>query len=86
MFSETNREYIKAGNNQLNSWKKAVELGFRIQYNIPNADLSLDVMAHSAFSRYETIIKMLEEDLRPVIELRNKIAHGAVGISPKPRM
>jgi hypothetical protein len=75
-FNEVERETIQAENTQLEQWQKAVELAFRRQYKIPKALLSADILPHSAYSRYDTLSKMLVNDLGSIIELRNKLAHG----------
>ena len=74
-FNDGTRDDIRFEKTQLNKWKKAVELAFRGQYGIPKAQLST-VLPHSAKARYTDLLEMLEDDLGPVIELRNKLAHG----------
>lgn len=75
-FNEENRETILKQNSQFEQWKKSLELGFRRQYNKPNVLLSANSLTHSAFSRYSTLSEMLYKDLRSIILLRNKLAHG----------
>jgi hypothetical protein len=75
-FSEVERKEIQGKKTQLSQWQKTVEIAFRRQYKIPKAKLSATVLPHSAFSRYDTISKMLVNDLGSIIELRNKLAHG----------
>lgn len=75
-FNEVERNAIRVENTQLKQWQKAVELAFRRQYKIPKAPLSVDVLPHSAYARYDTLLKMLADDLGSIIELRNKLAHG----------
>lgn len=73
-FSEAERKAILS-QKQLERWRSAVVCAFRKQYLIPNADLST-ALPHSARARYLTLLDALESDLRSVIELRNKLAHG----------
>lgn len=75
-FNEQERTFIRLGSTQLEQWHTAVEIAFRKYYNVPKAPLSDKSLAHSTYSQYVTILDMLEKDLRPIIELRNKLAHG----------
>ena len=75
-FDQTEREAILCKPSQLEQWQLAVELAFRKQYGIPKASLTNDTLAHSAHSRYAELGDLLATDLRPVIELRNRLAHG----------
>jgi hypothetical protein len=74
-FDERQRREILA-KNQLDGWLFAVEVGFRQHYRIPRAALSAETLPHSAYSRLMTINVMLTTDLRPIVTLRNKLAHG----------
>jgi hypothetical protein len=75
-FDEQERILIRSKSTQLERWQTAVETAFRKHYNVPRACLSDTTLPHSAYSRYATILDMLDNDLRPTIELRNKLAHG----------
>lgn len=75
-FNEQERTFIRSRSTQLEQWHTAVEIAFRKYYNVPKALLSDKSLAHSTYSQYATILDMLEKDLRPIIELRNKLAHG----------
>ena len=75
-FSEPNRGIITAEKSQFDKWKKAIEIAVRTHYNIPNGPLTVINLGHSIYSRYQALQLILEEDLRPVIEIRNKLAHG----------
>jgi hypothetical protein len=75
-FDDGERNTIQIESTQLNQWQKAVVVAFRRQYKIPKAVLSIDVLPHSAYSRYTTLSELLTNDLGSVIELRNKLAHG----------
>jgi hypothetical protein len=74
-FSQQEREMVSAATSQMESWKKALELGFRKRYCLPKADLSASLPI-TARSRYQTLLVILEDDLKPIIEVRNKLAHG----------
>ncbi len=74
-FSQREREMVSAATSQMESWKKAIELGFRKRYGMPKADLSASLPI-TARSHYQTLLVILEDDLKPIIEVRNKLAHG----------
>ena len=75
-FINDERNQIQSQHSQLYQWQKTVEIAFRRQYNIPKASLSINVLPHSAFIRYDAIRLMINNDLGSTIELRNKLAHG----------
>ncbi len=74
-FSEDERNTVSTAASQIEAWKKAIELGFRKRYSIPRADLST-TLPITPRSHYQTLIAILDDDLRPIIEIRNKLAHG----------
>ena len=75
-FSETDKQKVISENTQLNQWIRAVELSFRSYYNLPNVKIDATTLPHTAFHRYSTVIKLIVNDLKSVIEVRNKLAHG----------
>jgi hypothetical protein len=75
-FDENERALVLANNTQLDQWKYTIDLGFRKHYSIPRAKLSTNNLSHSAFARYQTLLTLLNEELRPLVEVRNKLAHG----------
>lgn len=75
-FDQAERKAIVRKPRQLQRWQVAVELAFRKQYGIPKAGLTPNNLDHSAHSRYAELGGLLSTNLRPVIELRNKLAHG----------
>ena len=75
-FSLKQRNRVLSQNSQLTQWKKAVEVGFRKQYNVPTATLTDTSLPHTAYAQYRTLIEVLERDLKAVIEIRNRLAHG----------
>jgi len=75
-FTEYERDTIALKPSQLTKWEAAVELGFRGQYSVPRAALSDSTLSHAAHSRYTTLVSLLNDDLRSIIELRNTLAHG----------
>jgi hypothetical protein len=77
-FNDKERQLIQEQRNQLDKWKRAVELGFRRHHQIP-IHLEIDATTAAATptaAQYEDILSLLDGDLAGVIEDRNKIAHG----------
>jgi hypothetical protein len=75
-FTVPHKEIISGQRTQLDQWLKSIELSFRKHYNLPNAEISEQNVPHTAFHRYESVVDIINCDLRPVIEVRNKLAHG----------
>lgn len=61
---------------QLERWHKSVEIAFRSKYGVPTAVLSETTLRHAANARYTSLVDVLGTDLRSIIEIRNKLAHG----------
>lgn len=74
-FSQGEENLVSSTPSQMEAWKKAIELGFRKRYRLPKADLTASLPI-TARSHYETLLKILEDFLQPIIEVRNKLAHG----------
>lgn len=74
-FTFDERQQITSAGSQIEIWKFALERGFRKKYQIPIADLS-QALPLTARARYAALMNILENDLRPIIEVRNKLAHG----------
>jgi len=70
------RETVVAQSTQLDQWLKVIEIAFRKHYNVPSAPLNDQTLPFTANARYEVLKQILEQDLRNVIEIRNKLAHG----------
>lgn len=70
------RNTILSQPTQLERWQKSVEIAFRKKYGVPAATLSETTLPHTAYSRYTSLVDILNTDLRPIIEIRNKLAHG----------
>jgi hypothetical protein len=60
----------------LERWEMAVELAFRKHYRIPHAQLAPPHLPSTAHFRYGALVGALKNDLRSVITMRNKLAHG----------
>ena len=74
-FTAVERSRIDAAITQLECWKCALELGFRRRHQLPYAHLEAALPITSR-ARYQILYDILNNDLRPVIEARNKLAHG----------
>jgi hypothetical protein len=74
-FSAADRQSITSSRTQLDWWKSSVELGFRKRHNIKRANL-VTALPVTPRLRYLALIEALENDLRPIIEMRNTLAHG----------
>ncbi|MGP9810585.1 hypothetical protein ACTZWT_03625 [Rhodopseudomonas sp. NSM] len=75
-FSDSERRRVLGESSKLDQWKLAVELGFRRRYHLPKAKLSAKVLSRTAYHRLQDIHDLIDNDLRPIIEIRNKLAHG----------
>jgi len=75
-LSVVERESVTSQATQLDQWKKLIEVAFRKHYKIPHALLSDESLPFTASARYTVLNKILCSDLKSVIEIRNKLAHG----------
>jgi hypothetical protein len=74
-FSAADRSRILA-RKALERWTEVVDTAFRRHYSIPMAQLRPPALPMTAFTRMNILRDVLEDDLRSVIALRNKLAHG----------
>lgn len=74
-FSEVERTEIQAQPSQIDRWNKAVEFGFRKRYKV-TAHVLKPALPFTPRARFTTIVASLQEDLKPLIEMRNSLAHG----------
>lgn len=75
-FSDSERKHIIEQSSQYEQWEKTVNLAFRKHYNIPKAKLSDKTLGVANNARRAALLGVLENDLRIIIEIRNKLAHG----------
>lgn len=73
-FHAPDRATIKSKRTQLDQWVATIELGFKNRYGVRS--LTSRSLNHTAYQRYRTIVDAVDQDIRPVITLRNKLAHG----------
>lgn len=74
-FSELERNRIQGATSQLDSWTAALEIGFRKRHGISHASLAVSLPL-TPRSYYIALTSVLNTELRPIIEVRNKLAHG----------
>ena len=74
-FSDLERSNVLKGT-ALERWHTLVELAFRRHHGIPYAELRPPTLPSTAHFRLTTLREALESDLRAVITMRNKLAHG----------
>jgi hypothetical protein len=73
-FSESQRETILETDSQLDRWLYAVEVAFRFQYEVQKVTEAS--VGFAAWSQYTAFKELIGTELKPIIELRNKLAHG----------
>lgn len=75
-FTEAERNIVLEESTQLGQWQKAVDVAFRKHHNVPSAVLDRRVLGVSHAARREALHDVLAGELRIIIEIRNKLAHG----------
>ena len=74
-FSQQDRDAITGCRQQIEWWKKALDIGFRARYAVPNGALP-GALRPMARLLYNELLSTIDSDLRPIIEMRNTLAHG----------
>jgi hypothetical protein len=74
-FSDDERRVVLA-ETALARWTKVVEIAFRRHYGIPAASLEPPALPKTAHARLQILTDVIRDDLRSIITLRNKLAHG----------
>jgi hypothetical protein len=67
---------VLAEDTQLSQWQACVDESFRKHHNIRRAELDARVLGVGHEARRKALQATLDDDLRIVIEIRNKLAHG----------
>jgi hypothetical protein len=75
-LSVTERNLVVSESQQLDKWLRVIEVAFRKHYNILTASLNESNLPFTANARYIGLKGILEEDLKNIMEIRNKLAHG----------
>jgi hypothetical protein len=70
-------EYVSKATSRHNAWQRLIETGFRSRYEKRTRKRSLEeLLDHDPAARYVTMRGILDNDLKLVFEMRNKLAHG----------
>ncbi|WP_370962719.1 hypothetical protein [Amycolatopsis sp. cg9] len=76
-FNDRERQLIWRSRSQIDRWLEAVELAARRHYRVlTHEPIDNGTIGATDFSRYVEIRGLLTDELAPVIEDRNKLAHG----------
>ena len=75
-FNSNEREIILRESTQLQQWLKTIEIAYRRHYKISSSPLDKETLPFTAFARFSELNDIIEQDLRSIIEIRNKLAHG----------
>lgn len=75
-FDETERNRVESKKTQLEQWQETVDLAFRKHHGIAKAPLNRMNLGVAHAARRDALLDVLSNDLRIVIEIRNKLAHG----------
>lgn len=75
-FSSAERTTILSQQAQIDQWLKLIELSFRKHHKVPHALLNDTSLPFTSNAQYVVLVDILDKDLRSVIEVRNKLAHG----------
>jgi hypothetical protein len=75
-FSDQERSRILAMTTQFDQWRMTIDTAFRKHHRIPKATLSSRVLGVTHAARRDALQGVIEQDIRSIIEIRNKLAHG----------
>lgn len=75
-FSDNERSIILAKPTQFDQWKETVDYAFRKHHGVTKAPLDERVLGVAHAARRAALHDVLSNELKIVIEIRNKLAHG----------
>jgi hypothetical protein len=75
-FTDSQRLEVLETDGAFDRWTKCVEIGYRTRFSIAPGVAVTDRLLHDDQARYNTIQRVLQDELQPIIRLRNKLAHG----------
>ena len=75
-FTSSDRQKVEFPRSKLDQWKELINVAFRKHYGIPDAPLDQHSLGCENNDRYIALSNALTNELRIVIEIRNKLAHG----------
>jgi hypothetical protein len=75
-FNDQERSKITAKKTQLEQWQETIDLAFRKHHMLPKALLNERNLGVTHAARRAALHDVLNNELRIIIEIRNKLAHG----------
>lgn len=75
-FDDGERAIVLSKGTQLGQWQCTVDLAFRKHHGIKSAPLDMRSLGVDFSARREALQSVLDKELRIIIEIRNKLAHG----------
>lgn len=75
-FDETERNKILTKSSQLAQWQETIDLAFRKHHKVTKAPLDERSLGVDHAARRAALHDVLSNELRIIIEIRNKLAHG----------
>jgi len=75
-FSDAERAQIEEKSTQFDQWKEAIDCAFRKHHSLPKARLNEQTLGVSHAARRSALRNVLDNELKIIIEIRNKLAHG----------
>jgi hypothetical protein len=76
-FDDAQRAEVTNEGSQFDRWKRLLAVAFRAHNSLnPKTTLTKDTLPIKDFLLYEELGHLLEHELRIIIEIRNKLAHG----------
>lgn len=75
-FTEQERARIAGERTTYERWLAALDAGYRKGFKIKSADKIVHKVNHDNYARYQSIRAVFQDQLQPMITMRNKLAHG----------
>jgi hypothetical protein len=75
-FSADERVQVESKNTQLEQWQHCIDLAFRKHHKITKAPLDQTSLGVTHAARRTALHDVLQNELKIIIEIRNKLAHG----------
>lgn len=75
-FDDAERARIEQKSSQLEQWQETVDLAFRKHHHVTKAPLDERTLGVAHAARRSALLDVLSNELRIIIEIRNKLAHG----------
>lgn len=75
-FSLEERTHVESKKTQFEQWQCCIDIAFRKHHQITKAPLNQTSLGVTNASRRDALHDVLENELKIIIEIRNKLAHG----------